>query len=204
VKAGGRQRTDSTRALAAVRDLNRLELAGETLRAALDGPACAVPDWLAGAVPVREWAERYGPRIHSWHPPTSTSKREEMALVYGRDGFALLEAVRAPDAPAWLRELPAVQALPMIWVQNYHLRLLLRRVDRGHEEAAPRSQVVGSLDHVRAAPGRNVDQPKDREQAPGRDRRKSRRIHPRRPGHMVSGQVIDERLGAASDVRRRN
>lgn len=58
VKAGGRQRTDSTRVLAAVRDLNRLELAGETLRAALEALACAAPDWLADAVPVREWAER--------------------------------------------------------------------------------------------------------------------------------------------------
>lgn len=120
VKAGGRQRTDSTRVLAAVRDLNRLELAGETLRAALEALACAAPDWLAGAVPVRKWAERYGPRTHSWHPPASTSKREEMALVYGRDGFALLEAVHTADAPAWLRELPAVQVLRTMWVQNYH------------------------------------------------------------------------------------
>ena len=55
VKAGGKQRTDSTRVLAAVRDLNRLELAGETLRATLEALACAAPDWLAGAVPVREW-----------------------------------------------------------------------------------------------------------------------------------------------------
>ncbi|MDX2682180.1 transposase [Streptomyces sp. NY05-11A] len=65
VKAGGRQRTDSTRVLAAVRDLNRLELAGETVRAALETLACAAPDWLAETVPVREWAERYGPRTHS-------------------------------------------------------------------------------------------------------------------------------------------
>ncbi|RPK40151.1 hypothetical protein EES39_25790 [Streptomyces sp. ADI92-24] len=48
VKAGGKQRTDSTRVLAAVRDLNRLELAGETLRAALEaaglrGPGLADP-----------------------------------------------------------------------------------------------------------------------------------------------------------------
>ncbi|GGV69333.1 hypothetical protein GCM10010261_63820 [Streptomyces pilosus] len=120
VKAGGRQRTDSTRVLAAVRDLNRLELAGETLRAALEALACGAPDWLAGAVSVREWTDRYGPRTHSWHPPASTSKREETALVYGRDGFALLEAVQAPDAPAWLRELPAVQVLRTMWVQNYH------------------------------------------------------------------------------------
>ncbi|MFE9679761.1 hypothetical protein ACFYO5_37635 [Streptomyces sp. NPDC006259] len=43
-----------------------------------------------------------------------------MALVYGRDGFALLEAVHAPGAPAWLRELPAVQVLRTAWVRNYH------------------------------------------------------------------------------------
>jgi len=79
VKAGGKQRTDSTRVLAAVRDLNRLEPARETLRAALEALACAAPDWLAGAMPVRERAERYGPRTHSWHPPASTSKPSDRA-----------------------------------------------------------------------------------------------------------------------------
>jgi len=33
VAAGGRQRTDSTHVISAVRDLNRLELAGESVRA---------------------------------------------------------------------------------------------------------------------------------------------------------------------------
>ena len=33
VKAGGRARTDSTHVLARIRDLNRLELAGESVRA---------------------------------------------------------------------------------------------------------------------------------------------------------------------------
>ena len=44
---GGRARTDSTHVLASVRTLNRLELAGETLRAALEALAAAAPDWLA-------------------------------------------------------------------------------------------------------------------------------------------------------------
>src|SRR5919112_6176328 len=39
LKARGRQRTDSTHVLAAVRDLNRLELVAETLRAALNAIA---------------------------------------------------------------------------------------------------------------------------------------------------------------------
>ena len=41
VKAGGRQRTDSTHVLGAIRELNRLELAGETLRAALEALTAA-------------------------------------------------------------------------------------------------------------------------------------------------------------------
>lgn len=44
--AGGRQRTDSTHVLAAVRALNRLEFVGETLRAALEALAAAAPDWM--------------------------------------------------------------------------------------------------------------------------------------------------------------
>ena len=46
LKARGKQRTDSTHVLAAVHDLNLLELMAETLRAALDDLAAIVPDWL--------------------------------------------------------------------------------------------------------------------------------------------------------------
>ncbi|MET7297969.1 hypothetical protein [Embleya sp. NPDC005575] len=41
VRGGGRQRTDSTHVLAAVRRLNRAELVGESLRAALEALAAA-------------------------------------------------------------------------------------------------------------------------------------------------------------------
>ncbi|WP_327417477.1 transposase [Streptomyces sp. NBC_01233] len=41
VAAGGKQRTDSTHVISAVRDLNRLELAGESVRAALEALAVA-------------------------------------------------------------------------------------------------------------------------------------------------------------------
>ncbi|MFJ6054855.1 transposase, partial [Streptomyces sp. NPDC092307] len=54
VAAGGRQRTDSTHVISAVRDLNRLELAGESVRAALEALATAAPSWLAGQVDVTE------------------------------------------------------------------------------------------------------------------------------------------------------
>src|SRR5215216_365182 len=45
LKAGGRQRTDSTHVLAAVRALNRLELVRETMRHALDALAEVAPGW---------------------------------------------------------------------------------------------------------------------------------------------------------------
>ncbi len=50
LKARGRQRTDSTHVLAAVRALNRLEVVGETVRHALDSLAVAAPDWLQAQV----------------------------------------------------------------------------------------------------------------------------------------------------------
>jgi transposase len=45
VKARGRQRTDSTHVLAAVRALNRIEVVGETLRHALNTLAVVAPEW---------------------------------------------------------------------------------------------------------------------------------------------------------------
>ena len=46
LKARGRQRTDSTHVLAAIRGLNRLECLGETMRQALNGLAVVAPEWL--------------------------------------------------------------------------------------------------------------------------------------------------------------
>ena len=48
VKPGRKMRTDSTHVIAAVRDLNRLEPAGEAVRACLEALAVAAPHWLAG------------------------------------------------------------------------------------------------------------------------------------------------------------
>jgi transposase len=119
IKPGGKQRTDSTHVLAAVRDLNRLELAGETVRAALEALAAAAPQWLAQVVQVSGWAAGYGVRIDSWRLPTSKTKRAQLATAYGTDGFTLLEAVYAADSPPWLAQLPAVQTLRRVLVQHY-------------------------------------------------------------------------------------
>jgi transposase len=119
VGAGGRQRTDSTHVLAAIRRMNRLELAGETVRAALEALAASVPDWLADVID-ESWQRVYGQRIDTLRLPASQTARKNLAVQYGKDGYHLLEAVWAPAAPGWLRELPAVAALRAIWVQQYY------------------------------------------------------------------------------------
>src|SRR5215204_5867392 len=58
VKARGQQRTDSTHVVAAVRLMHRLELVGETLRAALNDLAVQAPDWVRAVAPA-DWYDRY-------------------------------------------------------------------------------------------------------------------------------------------------
>jgi len=119
IKAGGRQRTDSTHVVAAVAALNRLELAGESVRAAVEALAAAHPDWLAQRICVADWTRRYGTPMTSWRPPQSEARRDELAIACARDGYALLEAVYDPSSPGWLRELPAVDVLRRVLLQNY-------------------------------------------------------------------------------------
>jgi len=119
LRAGGRQRTDSTHVLAAVRTLNRMEFAGETLRAALEALAAAAPSWLARLIDPT-WADRYGARIDSYRFPKGEDARRQWAGQVGRDGFMLLDAAGALQAPAWLGQIPAVETLRRIWGQQYH------------------------------------------------------------------------------------
>ena len=118
VRARGRQRTDSTHVLAAVHDLHLLELVAETLRAALDDIAAIAPDWLRGiARPV--WFERYGRRVEDYRLPKRREEREALALEVGADGFALLDALDAPDTPAAARGVPMVGTLRDVWRIHY-------------------------------------------------------------------------------------
>ena len=73
VRAGGRQRTDSTHVLGAIRELNRLELAGESLRAVLEALAAAAPGWLAGVIDP-SWQQVYGTRIDDLHLPAKPGR----------------------------------------------------------------------------------------------------------------------------------
>ncbi len=144
VRGGGRQRTDSTHVLGAIRMLNRLELAGESLRAALEALAVAAPGWLAGVID-ESWQQVYGARIDDLHLPASQAGRQELMVRYGRDGYYLLEQVHGSGAPAWLRELPAVQALRRIWIQQF-----CREVTDGRQEVRRREKLPGGTVSRRA------------------------------------------------------
>lgn len=74
LKARGRQRTDSTHILAAIRILNRLECVGETMRHALEVLAVVAPAWLLEQVRP-EWKERYEHRIQEYRLPARKADR---------------------------------------------------------------------------------------------------------------------------------
>jgi transposase len=118
LKARGRQRTDSTHALAAIRVLNRLELVGETVRYALNSLAVVAPDWLRAQVPS-EWFDRYGSRVENYHFPKTTAAREALAVAIGADGHRLLQAVDAATDLPWLQDIPAVATLRRVWAEQY-------------------------------------------------------------------------------------
>ena len=118
VKKRGQQRTDSTFVVGAIRELNRLEMVGETLRHALDSLAVVVPEWTR-VHSQPEWLERYGSRVQNYRLPKSQTQRDEYAEQIGADGLALLKAIFNEGTCAWLTEIPAVRILHKVWIQNY-------------------------------------------------------------------------------------
>src|SRR5438477_10612107 len=118
IRQRGRQRTDSTHVLAAVRTLNRLERVGETMRAALNDLAVLAPEWLQALAPP-EWYQRYGRRVENYHLPKTDAAREELARGIAADGERLLAAVDAATDQPVLAQIPAVLTLRRVWAEQY-------------------------------------------------------------------------------------
>jgi hypothetical protein len=108
------QRTDSTHVSAAVRDLTRLELITEAVRAALEEVAGVSPHLLDGLVD-EDWGIRYGRPVRLGKNPTKPRTR---ILTTGDDAVRLLEHLDQHGADRTFG--PRVQALRQIMVQNYH------------------------------------------------------------------------------------
>src|SRR5512142_72740 len=118
IRERGRQRTDSTHVLAAVRMLNRLERVGETMRAAWNDLAVMAPDWLQALAPP-EWYQCYGRRVENYHLPKTDAAREELARIIAADGERLLAAVDAATDQPVLAQLPVVLTLRRVWAEQY-------------------------------------------------------------------------------------
>lgn len=121
LKSKGRARTDSTHVLAAVRHLNRLELVGETLRHTLNELAYFAPDWLKSQVEA-DWFERYGLRFEQYRLPKSQAERERLRLKIGTDGHHLLEVLYRDSSLNWLLQIPSVETLRIVWLQQYYIQ----------------------------------------------------------------------------------
>lgn len=103
LKAGGRQRTDATHVLAAVRALNRVVLVGERLRAALNGLAVVVPEWLK-RIAKEDWYDRYERKFEEYRLPKEKGERTTLVETIGADGYYLLQTIFRLQEQAWLRK----------------------------------------------------------------------------------------------------
>jgi transposase len=119
INARGTQRTDSTHVLAAIRTLHRLECVLEAMQYALNQLSDVAPAWVRHQLPP-EWYTRYGLRSAQTRLPKDASKREALARQVGADGDQLLAWVPTADPSLGLRELPALEVLRRIWLQQYY------------------------------------------------------------------------------------
>ncbi len=118
LKGRGRQRTDPTHVLAKIRALNRLVCVGETLRAALNSLAIIVPEWLLEHCDPAS-VHRYAHRVEGTQFPSGQGEQQAAVEGIGKNGASLLSAIFDSETPDWLRQIPAVETLRRIWVQNY-------------------------------------------------------------------------------------
>jgi len=81
LKPHGKQRTDSTHVLAAIRSLNRLESVTETLRSALNALAELAPDWLLSQITL-EWFDRYSARAEEYGGFCRSPQKGAVRILY--------------------------------------------------------------------------------------------------------------------------
>ena len=91
----------------------------ETLRHALNGLAAPIPDGVQHHVPP-EWSERYATRWHDDRLPSGRQERQDLAELIGQDGRQLFALLEQTPTLTWTRNLPAVETLRRVWVQQFY------------------------------------------------------------------------------------
>ncbi len=120
LKAGGKQRTDSTHVLAAVRTLSSIESVGETLRATLNELAELDSDWLRSVI-TADWFDRYVHRVELARLPKAGSKREAWVKQLGQDVLHLLQAGQGQQSPVRVQQAGCWALLQQVWQQHYEV-----------------------------------------------------------------------------------
>jgi transposase len=146
LKRRGKQRTDSTHVLAAIRTMNRLERVGETLRAASNSLAVTAPEWLR-AVAAPEWFKLYGGRIENFNLPKTEAERTQLAAVIGSDGKRLLQAISISDARESPGKLDAVILFERVWEGQFVEENGQLRFHETKEMPSPATLITSPYDH---------------------------------------------------------
>jgi len=154
IKAGGRQRTDATHVLAAVRAINRVVCVGETMRAALNTLAEVVPEWLGSFAPD-EWYERYEHRVEEYRLPKEQAKRTALVETIGADGYMLLDTIYSTPELNWLAHVRAVEILRRVWVQQFEL-IEGKPHFRANDNIPPPPKMICSPYDIEATYGRKL------------------------------------------------
>ena len=66
-----------------------------------------------------DWVNRYGRRSDESRLPGAETERQAFACQVGEDGHFLLAAAYRPGSPSWLAEVPAVETLRRVWLQQF-------------------------------------------------------------------------------------
>lgn len=61
-------------------------------------------------------------RFEQYRLPKSKAERERLRLKIGTDGHHLLEALYKYSTSNWLLQIPSVETLRVVWVQQYYIQ----------------------------------------------------------------------------------
>lgn len=80
-----------------------------------------------------DWYDRYRTRIECARLPSKQNELQAWLLQVGQDGHHLLACLYADETPEWMRQIPAVECLRQVWVQQYYLEGIHIRTRTGEE-----------------------------------------------------------------------
>ena len=99
------------------------------------------PDWLQSWVPAG-WFARYSHRFEEYRLPDALAARTALAEQIGADGRQLLATAFASETDAWLAQVPAVETLRRVWVQQFYAEEPVRW--RAAKDLPPSAAVISS------------------------------------------------------------